>query len=113
MRSPEEMKALMDISSMLDVIEAVLGRMDPSSEEYILDEEIDGVYFNGLNTTVRWSDGDVTTVGCADAEKYDEYTGLVYCIVQHYLNNDKQLFHKELKHQIEKAVRQNTPTTAK
>lgn len=86
-----------------ETLEDILG------QEYYLDDEIDGVYYDKPNTTVKWKDGDVTTVTCREIDKYDEYTGLVYCIVKHYLGNDTKLFHRELKHQVENAVRQSVP----
>lgn len=37
--------------------------------------EVRKVYFNDRHTTIEWEDGVKTTVGCADGQQFDEYSG--------------------------------------
>ena len=37
--------------------------------------EVRKVYFNDRHTTIEWADGEKTTVGCAEGQMFDEYSG--------------------------------------
>lgn len=40
------------------------------------------IYFNNKHTTVEWSDGVKTTVGCIEGQEFDEYSGFAAAVLK-------------------------------
>lgn len=47
-------------------------------------EDVDGVYIDGRNTTVKWSDGSHTTVHCGDDDVFDPMLGFLLCVAKRH-----------------------------
>ena len=48
---------------------------------------INEIYYNEPNTTVKWNDGTITTVGCSDKDSFDKEIGLAVAIAEKYLES--------------------------
>lgn len=47
-------------------------------------EDVDGVYVDGRNTTVRWADGSHTTVHCGEDDVFDPMIGFLLCVAKRH-----------------------------
>lgn len=47
-------------------------------------EDVEGVYIDGRNTTVRWSDGSHTTVHCGEDDVFDPMLGFLLCVAKRH-----------------------------
>lgn len=82
--------------------------------------EIEKIYFNNKHTTIQWSDGTKTTVGCMEGQEFDEYSGFAAAVLKRlfgssgaaykYMNEHKEVQPvqtKKPKQNKESAVNQN------
>jgi hypothetical protein len=61
------------------IVDQVEGTIRLATNYYVKPSEH---YFNGLNTTAKFPDGEVITVKPSDKDKYDKEVGLAMCIVK-------------------------------
>lgn len=47
-------------------------------------EDVEGVYVDGRNTTVKWADGSHTTVHCNDEDPFDLMLGFLLCVAKRH-----------------------------
>lgn len=47
-------------------------------------EDVEGVYVDGRNTTVKWSDGSHTTVHCGEDDVFDPMLGFLLCVAKRH-----------------------------
>lgn len=47
-------------------------------------EDVEGVYVNGRNTTVKWADGSHTTVHCGEEDPFDLMLGFLLCVAKRH-----------------------------
>ena len=50
-------------------------------------EDVEGVYIDGRNTTVRWSDGSHTTVHCGEDDVFDPMLGFLLCVAKRHFGD--------------------------
>lgn len=50
---------------------------------------IEGVFFNGKHTTIRWADKTTTTVGVGEGETFEEYTGFIAAVAKKMFGGTK------------------------
>lgn len=50
---------------------------------------IEGVFFNGKHTTIRWADKTTTTVGVGKGETFEEYTGFIAAVAKKMFSGTK------------------------
>ena len=47
-------------------------------------EDVEGVYVDGRNTTVKWADGSHTTVHCGEEDLFDLMLGFLLCVAKRH-----------------------------
>ena len=47
-------------------------------------EDVEGVYVDGRNTTVKWADGSHTTVHCGEEDPFDLMLGFLLCVAKRH-----------------------------
>lgn len=47
-------------------------------------EDVEGVYVDGRNTTVKWADGSHTTVHCGEEDLFDPMLGFLLCVAKRH-----------------------------
>lgn len=47
-------------------------------------EDVEGVYIDGRNTTVKWADGSHTTVHCGEEDLFDPMLGFLLCVAKRH-----------------------------
>ena len=54
-------------------------------------ESVSGAWFNKPYTTVKWHDGNTTTVRCSEDDEYDMATGFLLCCAKRLLGGGRYL----------------------
>lgn len=73
-----------DMGIFSDCTSLAIGRCTLNFAYDVPMSTITDIYYNEPYTTVKWSDGTVTTVACKDGEDFDKETGLAMCIAKRY-----------------------------
>lgn len=68
------------------------------------------IFFNNRHTTVEWSDGVKTTVGCMEGQAFDEYSGFAAAVLKRLFGSSKEAVrfmnaHKEVQPQPTKKAK--------
>lgn len=72
------------------------------------------IYYNEPHTTVKWSDGSITVVGCAEGETFSKELGLAVAIAEKYYSDLGCSYPRAaLKRAAENAVDQTAKTKAR
>lgn len=79
------------------------------------------IYFNNKHTTIEWSDGVKTTVGCIEGQEFDEYGGFTAALAKRlfgsssaairFMNEHKEVQPEPIK-KAKKASNEETTETA-
>ena len=79
------------------------------------------IYFNNKHTTIEWSDGVKTTVGCIEGQEFDEYGGFTAALAKRlfgsssaairFMNEHKEVQPEPVK-KAKKASNEETTETA-
>ena len=67
-----------------DITEAYKGDLALFHECVMKTEDVEGVYVDGRNTTVKWADGSHTTVHCGEEDPFDLMLGFLLCVAKRH-----------------------------
>lgn len=56
------------------------------------------IYFNNRHTTIEWSDGVKTTVGCIEGQEFDEYSGFGAAVLKRLFGSSREAIRYMNKH---------------
>lgn len=79
--------------------------------------QIKKIYFNNKHTTIEWSDGVKTTVGCMEGQEFDEYGGFTAALAKRLFGSSSAAIrfmneHKEVQPEAAKKKKPSgDPTT--
>ena len=79
--------------------------------------QIKKIYFNNKHTTIKWSDGVKTTVGCMEGQEFDEYGGFTAALAKRLFGSSSAAIrfmneHKEVQPEAAKKKKPSgDPTT--
>ncbi|MGE5438019.1 MAG: hypothetical protein ACM3O3_12470 [Syntrophothermus sp.] len=63
---------------------------------------LDRVFYNPPYTSLKWSNGEITTVKCMEDDVFDSTLGFIYAIIKHIYYNNNNEFKRDIK-EYEKA----------
>lgn len=71
-------------------------------------EDVEGVYVDGRNTTVKWADGSHTTVRCGEDDVFDPMIGFLLCVAKRHFGGTGRYLEVMRKHGVPECPK---PTT--